>query len=247
MYTNTQKLAAEFLGTFALVFFGAGAICADQFLHGAGGLGLIGVALAHGLALAIMISALGHISGGHFNPAVTIGYWVTRRLNTIDVILYWIAQLAGAIAAAFLLRAIIPEDTWRAVALGTPQFARDFPRWAGMALEATATFFLVLTVFATTLDDRGTFRSIAGFGAGLMYALGDNCRRTIYRRRSQSRARLWPGPRRHPLGESWCLLGRPFGGRICRRACSTISCTSNELRFNHLISRLVLPRAIPRS
>ena len=172
MYTNTQKLAAEFLGTFALVFFGAGAICADQFLHGAGGVGLIGVALAHGLALAIMISALGHISGGHFNPAVTIGYWVTRRLNTLDVMLYWIAQLAGAIAAAFLLRAIIPEDTWRAVALGTPQFARDFPRWAGMALEATAAFFLVLTVFATTLDDRGTFRSIAGFGAGLMYALG---------------------------------------------------------------------------
>ena len=103
MYTNTQKLAAEFLGTFALVFFGAGAICADQFLHGAGGLGLLGVALAHGLALAIMISALGHISGGHFNPAVTIGYWVTRRQNTLDVILYWIAQLAGAIAAAFLL------------------------------------------------------------------------------------------------------------------------------------------------
>jgi glycerol uptake facilitator-like aquaporin len=148
MYTNTQKLAAEFLGTFALVFFGAGAICADQSLHGAGGVGLLGVALAHGLALAIMISALGHISGGHFNPAVTIGYWVTRRLNTLDVILYWIAQLAGAVAAAFLLKAIIPEDTWRAVALGTPQFARDFPRWAGMALEATATFFLVLTVFA---------------------------------------------------------------------------------------------------
>jgi MIP family channel proteins len=119
-----------------------------------------------------MISALGHISGGHFNPAVTIGYWVTRRLNTIDVILYWVAQLAGATAAAFLLRAIIPEDTWRAVALGTPQFARDFPRWAGMALEGTATFFLVLTVFATTLDDRGTFRSVGGFGAGLMYGLG---------------------------------------------------------------------------
>src|ERR1700730_4214489 len=172
MYTNTQKLAAEFLGAFALVFFGAGAICADQFLHGAGGLGLIGVALAHGLALAIMISALGHISGGHFNPAVTIGYWVSRRLNTIDVILYWIAQLAGAIAAAFLLRAIIPEDTLRAVALGAPKLARDVPRGAGIALEAPATFFLVLTVFATTLDDRGTFRSIAGFGAGLMYALG---------------------------------------------------------------------------
>ncbi len=172
MYTYTQKLAAEFLGTFALVFFGEGALCADQYLHGTGNIGLIGVALAHGFALAIMISALGHISGGHFNPAVTIGYWVTKRQNTLDVLLYWIAQLAGATAAAFLLKAVIPDDTWRAVALGAPEFARDFPRWAGMALEATATFFMVLVVFASMLDDRGTFRAIAGFGTGLVYALG---------------------------------------------------------------------------
>jgi MIP family channel proteins len=172
LYTSTQKLTAEFLGTFALVFFGEGAICADQFLHGSGGLGLLGIALAHGLALAVMISALGHISGGHFNPAVTIGYWVTKRLNTLDVILYWIAQLAGAVAAAFVLKAIVPDEAWRAVALGTPQFARDFPRWAGIALEAMGTFFMVLAVFATMLDERGTFRSVAGFGVGLIYALG---------------------------------------------------------------------------
>src|ERR1700761_1134562 len=136
MYTTAQKLTAEFLGTFSLVFFGAGAICADQFLHGGGGIGLLGVAVAHGLAVAVMFLAVGHISGGHFNPAVTIGCWVTKRLNTFDVILYWVAQLAGATAAAFLLKAIIPEETWRAVALGTPEFARDFPRWAGMAVEA---------------------------------------------------------------------------------------------------------------
>ena len=167
----SRKLAAEFFGTFWLVFGGCGsAVLAAAFPQL--GIGFIGVAFAFGLTVLTMAFAIGGISGGHFNPAVTIGYWVTRRLNTVDVILYWIAQLAGAIAAAFLLRAIIPEDTWRAVALGTPQFARDFPRWAGMALEATATFFLVLTVFATTLDDRGTFGSIAGFGAGLMYALG---------------------------------------------------------------------------
>src|ERR1700675_2219202 len=74
MYSTSQKLIAEFLGTFALVFFGAGAICTDQYLHGVGGLGLLGIALAHGLAIGIMVSALGHISGGHFNPAVTIGF-----------------------------------------------------------------------------------------------------------------------------------------------------------------------------
>jgi MIP family channel proteins len=172
MYNTAQKLIAEFLGTFALIFFGAGAICADQYLHGAGAPGLFGIAIAHGLAIAIMVSALGHVSGAHFNPAITIGFWVTKRLNTIDTLLYWAAQLLGAIAAAYLLKAVVPEETWRAVALGTPELARDFPRWTGMALEGVTTFFLVFVVFATAVDERGTFRSIAGFGIGLTITLG---------------------------------------------------------------------------
>ncbi len=172
MYNLSQKLVAEFIGTFALIFFGAGSICTDQYLHGAGGLGLLGIALAHGLAIGIMVSALGHISGGHFNPAVTIGIWVTKRLNTIDALLYWAAQLAGATAAAFLLKTVIPEDIWRAVALGTPELARDFPVWAGMSLEAVTTFFLVLVVFATAVDEKGAFRAISGFGIGLIITLG---------------------------------------------------------------------------
>src|SRR5215467_7575660 len=115
MYNLSQKLTAEFLGTFALIFFGAGAVCVDFQLrsNSTGGIGLLAIALAHGLAIAIMVSALGHISGGHFNPAITIGLWVTKRVNTVDVVLYWIAQLAGAIVAAFLLKAIVPEETWR--------------------------------------------------------------------------------------------------------------------------------------
>jgi MIP family channel proteins len=172
MYNIGQKLIAEFLGTFALVFFGEGAICADQFLHSTGGIGLFPIAMAHGLAFAIMVSALGHISGGHFNPAITIGFWVTKRLTTLNTILYWAAQIAGAVAAAYFLRAVIPEETWRAVALGTPELVRDFPRWAGMALEAITTFFLVLTVFATAVDEKGAFPAIAGFGTGLVIALG---------------------------------------------------------------------------
>jgi MIP family channel proteins len=172
MYTIPQKLTAEFIGTFALVFFGAGSICADQFLHGAGSLGLFGIAAAHGLAIAIMVSALGHISGGHFNPAITIGFWVTKRVSTVDVALYWIAQLAGAIVAAFLLKALVPEETWRAVALGTPALVRDFSRVSAMLLEAITTFFLVLVVFATAVDEKGTFRAIAGFGIGLTISLG---------------------------------------------------------------------------
>ena len=172
MYSITQKLVAEFLGTFALIFFGAGSICADQYLRGSGGLGLLGIALAHGLAIGIMVSALGHVSGGHYNPAVTIGVWVTKRINTMEALLYWAAQLAGGIVAAFLLRAVIPDDTWRAVALGTPELARDFPVWAGMSLEAVATFFLVLVVFATAIDEKGAFKAIAGFGIGLTITIG---------------------------------------------------------------------------
>src|SRR5438876_750917 len=100
MYSLTQKLVAEFLGTFALIFFGAGSICADQYLRSSGGLGLLGVAL------------------------------------------------------------------------GTPELARDFPVWAGMSLEALTTFFLVLVVFATAIDEKGAFKAIAGFGIGLTITIG---------------------------------------------------------------------------
>lgn len=172
MYNLTQKIVAEFLGTFALVFFGAGAVCVDFYLRSSGGLGLLAVALAHGLAIAIMVSALGHISGGHFNPAITIGFWVTKRLSTLDSLAYWAGQLLGAIAAAFVLKLVIPEDIANNVFLGAPELMRDYPHWSGMALEAVTTFFLVLVVFATAVDERGTFRSIAGFGIGLTITLG---------------------------------------------------------------------------
>jgi len=172
MYNLTQKLAAEFFGTFALVFFGAGAVCVDWHLRSTGGLGLPAIALAHGLTMAIMVSALGHISGGHFNPAITIGFWVTKRLSTLDTLAYWGAQLQGAVAAAYLLKVIIPDETWRNVALGTPELMRDFPTWSALALEAVTTFFLVLVVFATIVDERGAFHAIGGFGIGLTITLG---------------------------------------------------------------------------
>ena len=172
MYNLTQKLTAEFLGTFALVFFGAGAVCIDFHLRSSGGLGLLGIALASGVAFAIMVTALGHISGGHFNPAITIGYWVTRRLSTFDSLMYWAAQLLGATAAGFFLKLVIPEDIATNVFLGTPEMMRDFPRWSGMALEGICTFFLVLVVFATMVDSRGLFRSVTGFAIGLTITLG---------------------------------------------------------------------------
>jgi MIP family channel proteins len=172
MYNLTQKLVAEFLGTFALVFFGAGAVCVDFYLRASGGLGLLAIALAQGLAFAIMVSAIGHISGGHFNPAITIAYWVTKRLATLDALAYWGAQFLGAVAAAFLLKLVIPEEIANNVFLGSPELMRDFPHLSGMALEGVATFFLVFVVFAMLADERGTVRSVAGFGIGLTITLG---------------------------------------------------------------------------
>jgi MIP family channel proteins len=171
MYSLPQKLVAEFIGTFTLIYISAGSICADQYLTSTGqsGVGLLGIAAASGLAFGIMVTALGHISGGHFNPAVTIGFWVTRRLSTLHSISYWIAQLLGATAAAYLIKLTIPDTTWTAKALGsiTPDLGGDFTRAHGIALEAVMTFLLVFVVFATAADAKGAFNKIAGFAIGL--------------------------------------------------------------------------------
>jgi len=172
LYTTTQKLVAEFLGTFALVFFGAGAICTERFLQSSG-TGLLATALASGIAIAVLSLAFSHISGAHFNPAVTIGFWISKRMNTMEVLGYWLAQILGGIIAAFLLKAIIPrEDAWQPVLGGTPDLMRDFTRLPAMGLEALITFFLVLVYFATTSDDNIESRSLSGFAVGLVYTIG---------------------------------------------------------------------------
>jgi MIP family channel proteins len=167
VYSRPQKLLVEFLGTLALVLFSAGALCADQFLRSINqaGIGPLGTALAYGLTFGALVAAVGNISGGHFNPAVTIAFWVTRRLNLFDTLSYWIAQLAGALAAAYLLRFILPEETWRAVALGTPDLAGGLTRAPAMLIEGLMTFFLVLAFFAVTVPVRSS-----GATAGLSIA-----------------------------------------------------------------------------
>ncbi|MFN2466773.1 MAG: MIP family channel protein [Gaiellaceae bacterium] len=150
---------AEFVGAFALVFVGAGAIMS--------GADLVGVALAHGLVIAVMASAVGHISGGHFNPAVTLGFLVTRRMQPGLAVVYWMSQLGGAVLAALLLWWIYPAGAVDGAKLGTPALDPNIGVWAGVALEAILTFFLVWVVFATAADPRGTFKSIAGLAIGL--------------------------------------------------------------------------------
>ena len=176
MYNLLQKLLAEFAGTFTFVFISAGAICADAYLLSTGqsGLGLLGIGVASGLAYGVMISGLAHISGGHFNPAISIGFWVTRRLSTVHAIAYSVAQLAGGVAAAYAVKLVLPDSTWTPKALASiaPDLGGDFTRAHGIALEAVLTFFLVLIVFATAVDKNGAASKIAGFAAGLAITMG---------------------------------------------------------------------------
>ncbi|MGH9692078.1 MAG: aquaporin [Candidatus Acidiferrales bacterium] len=170
MYRLSQKLLAEFIGTFTLVFIAAGSICAGQYARVAGqpiAGPPLGYALAYGLAAAVMVSALGHISGGHLNPAITISFWVTKRMGTIQTLLYGAVQLLGAAAAAYLLSSVVPEPVWRAVALGATDLTPDFTRMHGMLLEGLMTFFLVFVYFACAVDARGMFHKAAGFAVGL--------------------------------------------------------------------------------
>src|SRR6266702_3420190 len=120
-YDPLRRGFAEFVGAFTLIFAGAGSTLAFEklflspFLQGGGsadlasGLALVGIAFANGLAIAVMVSAVGHISGGHFNPAITFGFLITRRLAPMLALVYWIAQLTGATAAAIVLRWLFPK------------------------------------------------------------------------------------------------------------------------------------------
>jgi MIP family channel proteins len=174
LYSHLQKSVAECVGTFVLVFVGVGAACADMFVRAGSptGLGWLGVAVAEGLAYAVMISALAHISGAHLNPAVTIGFWVTRRMSTPETLAEWLAQLAGATAAAYLLRYLIPEDVWRSAALGTPELAHDLSPAVAMLLEGVLTFFVVLVAYSTALDTHGIYNRLGGLGVGAAITMG---------------------------------------------------------------------------
>jgi aquaporin Z len=159
-----RRGVAELVGAFALTFVGAGAIMA-------GGGGLVGVALAHGLVIAVMASAVGHISGGHFNPAVTFAFLVTRRMAPALAAVYWLSQFLGAVLGALLLWWIFPNSIVDATKLGTPLLDPRIGAGAGVVLEAILTFFLVWVIFATAADERGTFKSIAGLAIGFTITL----------------------------------------------------------------------------
>ena len=165
---HARALLAEGAGTFMFVAIGAGSIVTDEATKGA--VGLVGIALAHGLALAVAVSMFGAISGGHFNPAVTLGLAVAGKHPRGRILSYWGAQLAGALAAGIFLRIAFDHVPAAADAtnLGTPAVAAGLPVLTAIFIELVLTVFLLWAVFGTAVSPSAP--RIAGFGIGLTVA-----------------------------------------------------------------------------
>lgn len=168
---TARKLVAEGIGTFFLCFAGIAAILSTQ-PPVSSGIGLVGVAVASGLALAIAVHVFGGISGAHVNPAVTIGVFVTGRIKLPLAVLYIVSQLVGAVLAAVVCHAIFPAAAVDAAKLGIPlpppPPAGDWVTLPVLLLaEAVMTFLWVTAVFGTAVDPRGEAVKIGGFGIGL--------------------------------------------------------------------------------
>jgi MIP family channel proteins len=164
---DIKAALAELIGTFTLVFIGAGAGSLVEP-------GLLGVAFAHGLALMVIIYAWGSISGAHVNPAVTLGVLVAGRMNIINAVAYWIAQFLGAIAAAYLLQWFLGPDSdlGRTVGRLTPGISEAATGTSAakvIVLEAVLTFFLVSAVFASGIHGRNG--NMAGIAIGLVLTM----------------------------------------------------------------------------
>ena len=163
MRQTVRPLVAEFIGVFMLVFIGGGAMIINVYKDGAVPLG--GVAAAHGLALAIAVTATMSISGGHINPAITAGLWSIGRIDTRRAVLYVVAQLLGAVAAALVLRWLMPVSAAHDALYGTLKVADDITIPGAILIEAFLTFFLAFAVMGTAVDPAAP--KVGGFGVGL--------------------------------------------------------------------------------
>lgn len=153
--TKFRPLIAEFIGTFALIFVGIGAIKTA-------GQDVLAIALAHGLTIAAFVAATLHISGGQLNPAVTFGLVCGGHMTIANAIRYWIAQCLGGIAAAFICLSLFGRDV---VVTGTPQLAIDLTPGQGILVEGILTFFLVFIVHGTAVDTRSRTPAALAIGA----------------------------------------------------------------------------------
>jgi MIP family channel proteins len=197
-----RRVAAEALGTFALVFFGAGAI---MVASKSAAFGQLGIALAFGLVITTMIYALGHISGAHLNPAVSFAFALSRHFHWSRVGAYWLGQCLGAIAAALLLRASLGDIA----DVGATQPAGS--DWQSFLWEVVLTFFLMLVIMAVATDTRAVGEAAAiaiGGTVGLCALVGGPVSGA-----SMNPARsLGPALAAGELGALWIYLLAPLVG-----------------------------------
>src|SRR5256885_4512803 len=165
MRDSLRHFVAEFVGTFALVFIGGGAIMSAELAKNPAG--ITQIALAHGLILALMVTATMRV-WGHLNPAVTLGFVVTRRIEPVMAFVYIIAQVLAAVLAAYALRGLFPAAEVVSSRLGGQSVSIEVTTLQAIVLEFIATFFLVFVVFGTAVDPRAP--KVGGFAIGLTVA-----------------------------------------------------------------------------
>lgn len=170
---------AEFVGTFALVFIAAGSVCADFYLRQSGGqgLGLLGISIAFGVVVSAVIYATSYVSGSHVNPAVTISFWITKRMDPNTAIMYIISQIAGATVAGLALKTLFP-DAAKTVYLGTCMLAPGVSIGRGILMEFIISFLLIFTIYGTLVDRRAP-AGFAGLAIGLVVLFGSMIGGTI--------------------------------------------------------------------
>jgi len=158
-YRSLRAPAAEFVGTALFVLVGAGSAVTNVA-------GALGAALANGIGLALVITIMMPISGGHINPAVSFALWLGKQIDSLTLGKYVLAQLLGAIVGALFIKALFPVSAARMTSLGTPQVAGSMTFASATALEALFTFFLVSAVYGTVVSSQA--QRVAGFAIGLV-------------------------------------------------------------------------------
>lgn len=213
MSDRTRKLFAEAIGTFALVFVGTGAIVVDDVSGGV--VSHVGVALAFGLVVMTMIYAVGDVSGAHLNPAVTVGFFVARRLPGREVLPYWAAQVGGALLASGLLRLLFAHPSLGAT-VPAGGVAQSF------VLEVVLTFFLVFVILgvATGAKEKGV---MAGVAVGATVCLAALVGGPISGASMNPARSLGPAMFSGLVGPLWIYLLAPlFGALLAVGACRCV-------------------------
>lgn len=208
---NLKAYVAEFIGAFALLFCGVGAMAA-----GADGLA---VAFAHGLAIAVMIGAFGAVSGGHFNPAVSFAVFIRKKLEAKDMLLYWVFQFGGAVAAVYTLKQLYPDAAMVNCAFGLPQTATELLVNESPVLpihrfiaEMVGTFFLASVVIGSAIYKGGT--QAPGLHIGLTITASAISIGAVSGSSINPARWLGSAAVAGRLEEAWVYLGAPLAGAL---------------------------------